>query len=159
MGIARRILLLIPVLALVHAMTIQETAVVKSLELWRTYWKKMNESSPQWISRSEWKFPLGSTEKIPSMMRSVMNGKWAKKSCDEFLLARKPWEFSRNVNVRWSSRVPKSSRQENGDRWSPKKTEKSHRSWRRSSSCWSNQFRWSVWWNQRKVSRIKGHSG
>ena len=30
MGIARRILLLIPVLALVHAMTIQETAVVKS---------------------------------------------------------------------------------------------------------------------------------
>ena len=49
-------------------------------------------------------------------MRSVMNGKWAKKSCDEFLLARKPWEFFRNVNVRWSSRVPKSSRQENGDR-------------------------------------------
>ena len=39
MGIARRILLLIPDLALVHAMTIQETAVVKSLELWRTYWK------------------------------------------------------------------------------------------------------------------------
>ena len=100
----------------------------------------MNESSPQWISRSEWKFPLGSTEKIPSMMRSVMNGKWAKKSCDEFLLARKPWEFFRNVNVRWSSRVPKSSRQENGDRWSPKKTEKSHRSWR-SSSGWSKENR------------------
>ena len=101
----------------------------------------MNESSPQWISRSEWKFPLWSTEKIPSMMQSVMNGKWAKKSCDEFLLARKPWEFSRNVNVRWSSRVPKSSRQENGDRWSPKKTEKSHRSWRRSSSGWSKDHR------------------
>ena len=26
-----------------------------------------------------------------------MNGKWAKKSCDEFLLARKPWEFFRNM--------------------------------------------------------------
>ena len=46
------------------------------------------------------------------------------KSCDELLLARKQWEFSCNLNVRWSSRVPKSSRQENGDRGSPEKTEK-----------------------------------
>ena len=140
MGIARRILLLIPDLALVHAMTIQETAVVKSLELWRTYWK--NEWILPPMNQQKWmEVSVGINRKNSVDDAISYEQRVGQKSCDELLLARKQWEFPYNLNVRWSSRVPKSSRQENGDRWSPKKTEKSHRSWWRSSSGWSKENR------------------
>ena len=92
------------------------------IELWRTYWK--NEWILPPMSQQKW-MEVSVTIRKNSVDDAISyEQRVGQESCDELLLARKQWEFSCNLKVRWSGRVPKSSWQENRDRRSPKKTEK-----------------------------------